>query len=266
MEKSTTIAYNDRGAMKQWSLEEAAEFAEKMASQYAETVISLINPSPHDRVLDVGCGPGTLAIPLARIVDSVTALDTSDGMLSVLKRRAGEERLGNIGFVKGFWRGAEPGVDIADEYDIVVASNCINLLGALERPAPEGRVRIDWDLEDALLKMNRVGRRVCITMPVTDFIDKDAAAFRSVGREYYPAPTNIHVYNVIYQLGLRSGISYFLRFNKGDKAVEKYIDSLSWMLTLRSEERERVRRDTESIKTEIENSVHVWTMISWARE
>lgn len=266
MDKSTTIAYDDRGAMKQWSPAEAEEFAEKMASQYAETVIGLINPSPHDRVLDVGCGPGTLSIPLARIVESVTALDTSEGMLSVLERRAGEERLENIRFVRRFWREAEPGADIADEYDLVIASNCINLLGALERPAPDGKVRIDWDLEDALLKMDRVGRRVCVTMPVTDFIDKDEAAFRSLGREYYPAPTNMHVYNVINQLGLRSGVNYFLLFNKGEKTVEKHLNSLSWMLSLRLEERERIRRDTESVKTEIENSVHVWTMISWTRE
>jgi len=266
MDKSTTIAYDDRGAMKQWSLAEAEKFAEKTASQYIDKVISLLSPAPEDKVLDVGCGPGTLTIPLARLVRSVTALDTSEGMLSVLKRRAAEDSLENIRIVKRFWREAEPGVDIANDYDIIVASNCINLLGAVERPTHDGKVIIDWNLEDALLKMNRVGRRVCVTMPVTDFIDKDVGAFRALGRDYFPAPTNINVYNVIYQLGLRSENNYFLRFNNGEKTFEKYLDSLSWMLSLKPEERERVRCETESNKSEIENSVHIWIMISWTGE
>lgn len=175
MKKSTTIAYDDRGAMKQWSLEEAEGFAEKTNPIYPETVIDLIKPLPNDRVLDVGCGPGTLSILLARRVESVTALDTSEGMLSVLKRRADEEGLGNIRCVKRFWREAEPGIDIAEEYDVVIASNCINLLGALEY-VEGGRVCVEWDLEDALHRLSRVGKRVHVTMPVTDFLDEDARA------------------------------------------------------------------------------------------
>jgi SAM-dependent methyltransferase len=266
MVRDTTIAYDDRGALKQWSPAEAESFYEKMNPQYAETVVGLVKPSAGDRVLDVGCGPGTLAIPLARLVGSVTALDTSEGMLGVLKRRAGEEGLGNIRCVKRFWREAEPGVDIEVDYDVVVASNCVNLLGALEHPTGSGRVRVEWDLEDALLRLNRVGKRVCVTMPVTDFLAEDAAAFDALGRKYHPAPTNIHVHNVMYHLGFKPSANYFLRLNRGDKAVEKYLDSLNWMLSLSPEERERARRGTESVKAVIENSVHVWTMLTWTRE
>ena len=252
--------------MKQWSKTEAEGFAEKTNPLYPKTVIDLIKPAPHDRVLDVGCGPGTLSIPLARRVESVTALDTSEGMLGVLKSCADAEGLENIMCVKRFWREAEPGVDIGEEYDLVVVSNCINLLGALEVPSEDGRVRVEWDLVDALRRLNRVARRVCVTMPVTDFLNEDVAAFRSLGREYHAAPSNIHVYNVIYQLGLRPGVSYFLRGNFGDKVVAKYLDSLNWMLSPRPEECERIRRGTESVKAEIENSVHVWTMITWDKE
>jgi len=265
MARDTTIAYDGCGALKQWSPDEARSFYEKTNPHYAETVIGLIKPSPLDKVLDVGCGPGTLAIPLARVVKSVTALDTSEGMLGTLKRRATEERLGNIRCVHGFWREAEPGIDIDEDYDIVIASNCINLLGAREHPSSGDSVRVEWDLENALRRLNRVGRRVCVTMPVTDFIAEDAEAFESLGRVYHPAPTNIHVYNVMYQLGIRPSVAYFLRYNRGDRAVEKYVDSLNWMLSLSPGERERVRRGTESVKEEIENRVHIWTMMSWTR-
>lgn len=44
-------------------------------------------------VLDLGCGPGRHALPLARAGLEVTAMDTSAQLLDELRRRAGEERL-----------------------------------------------------------------------------------------------------------------------------------------------------------------------------
>lgn len=51
------------------------------------------------RVLDAGCGPGRLSIPLARRVGSrgqVVALDVQEGMLEQVRRRAAEQRVNNI--------------------------------------------------------------------------------------------------------------------------------------------------------------------------
>jgi ubiquinone/menaquinone biosynthesis C-methylase UbiE len=51
------------------------------------------------RVLDAGCGPGRLTIPLARRVGTageVVALDVQEGMLERVRRRAAEHGLTNI--------------------------------------------------------------------------------------------------------------------------------------------------------------------------
>jgi 2-polyprenyl-3-methyl-5-hydroxy-6-metoxy-1,4-benzoquinol methylase len=51
------------------------------------------------RVLDAGCGPGRLTIPIARRVGSdgeVLALDVQDGMLERVRRRASREGLANV--------------------------------------------------------------------------------------------------------------------------------------------------------------------------
>lgn len=51
------------------------------------------------RVLDAGCGPGRLTIPLARRVapgGQVVALDVQEGMLEQVRRRASEQALSNI--------------------------------------------------------------------------------------------------------------------------------------------------------------------------
>ena len=48
------------------------------------------------RALDLGCGPGTLAIPLARMVGHVLALDASEAMLTEGRRRGSQANVGNI--------------------------------------------------------------------------------------------------------------------------------------------------------------------------
>jgi ubiquinone/menaquinone biosynthesis C-methylase UbiE len=62
-------------------------------------------PEPPARVLDVGAGTGALALLAAELGHRVTALDLSEGMLAVAKRKAAERGL-ELDFVVG--RAAEP--------------------------------------------------------------------------------------------------------------------------------------------------------------
>jgi ubiquinone/menaquinone biosynthesis C-methylase UbiE len=56
------------------------------------------------RVLDFGCGPGRLTIPVAKQIGpdgTVTAFDIQAGMLERVRAKAEHENLGNIQFVQG---------------------------------------------------------------------------------------------------------------------------------------------------------------------
>lgn len=67
----------------------------------AATIIHHLNIQPGMTVLDVGCGPGRLAIPLAHKVGpkgEIVAMDIQTGMLDKVKKKAQVENLTNISF------------------------------------------------------------------------------------------------------------------------------------------------------------------------
>lgn len=68
------------------------------------------------QVLDLGCGPGTIAIPLSRMVGRVVAVDPSDEMLSEARMRGQEAGCENIE-----WRRAraEEVTGVAETFNVV---------------------------------------------------------------------------------------------------------------------------------------------------
>lgn len=87
-------------------------------------------PEPPARVLDVGAGTGALSLLAADIGHRVTALDLSEGMLAVAKRKAAERGL-ELEFVVG--SGSEPPTG---PFDAVVERHVLWTL-----PDPDGALR-----------------------------------------------------------------------------------------------------------------------------
>lgn len=85
-----------------WAAE--GERYDRMNAGFGERIVAALGAQPGERILDVGCGNGALALAIAPQVapdGSVTGLDLSGPMLDNAARRAAEAGLGNVTFEKG---------------------------------------------------------------------------------------------------------------------------------------------------------------------
>lgn len=72
---------------------------------------------PEDTLLDVGAGTGRFAIPLARQIKQLTALDHARPMLDILQQKMWEQQLSNIEIVEVAWEFAQ-----VMPHDVVLAA------------------------------------------------------------------------------------------------------------------------------------------------
>ena len=80
-----------------------AAYYSRYRPQYPDEAIALLRDkfrlTKSSRVLDLGCGPGHLALPLSAIVGHVYAVDPNEEMLAEARRLANERGAENIEFI-----------------------------------------------------------------------------------------------------------------------------------------------------------------------
>ena len=200
------------------------EFWNKRSRRYSESLkhndrsmrmISRLDTDPECTVLDIGAGPGTLTIPLARIVKHVTVVEPSSGMLACLRANAADGGLTNITCINRRWEDATPGADL-DEYDVVIASYSLAML----------------DMKAALSKMNRVARRsvYLFTFAGDRAWDYNELWPRLYGEKYRAAPDYIYLYNILHGMGIHADVEitdteYKERFSSMDEVVEQWMEN-----------------------------------------
>jgi len=164
---------------------------ENMGNDRAMQVIDRFGVDADSSVIDIGCGPGTVSIPLARIAKSVTAVDPAHAMLDRLNEKAANEGLTNISILNKKWEEVDLGTDIIP-HDVVVASYSL----------------IMEDIREALLKMNAVAERgVCLFwFAGRPSWGNDALWPKLFGEEFVPGPDYIYLVNVLYHIGIHPNV------------------------------------------------------------
>ena len=92
-----------------------------MEKRYTLNQLNAFDTDKNDTVLDIGCGPGRISVPMAQRAKSVTSLDASDLMLNHCKDNARAAGVTNINWVKMNWEDAVLGKNV-EQHDIVIAS------------------------------------------------------------------------------------------------------------------------------------------------
>jgi SAM-dependent methyltransferase len=104
--------------------DESADMYNRMAKMekiYTLNQLNCFKTTKNDTVLDIGCGPGRISVPMAQRAGSVTALDQSGKMLAHCKRNAQEAGVTNLNPLQLDWKDAELGNNL-EQHDIVIAS------------------------------------------------------------------------------------------------------------------------------------------------
>src|ERR1700742_4930982 len=85
------------------ALWEKGDFTEIAAfmRQSGEVVVESLGITPPVRALDLGCGDGTTAVPLARLGADVLGIDIASNLVAAGNRRAAEAGLSNLKFQEG---------------------------------------------------------------------------------------------------------------------------------------------------------------------
>ena len=103
----------------------ARDFTQAVArGDYVEQFLDICRILPGETVLDVGAAAGTLAVPLASRVASITALEPSKVMRELLAERCRDGGIGNVRIVNGRWEDNWAALDI-EAHDVTIASRSL---------------------------------------------------------------------------------------------------------------------------------------------
>lgn len=159
--------------------------------ELVETLISRFKIGDNTTILDIGAGTGRLAVPLAKVAKSITAVEPSSGMLSILLRNAEKENLDNIDHIRNKWEEMDVGMDIRG-HDLVLACHSLGMM----------------DIEEALLKMNAVANDSCCIITfggkrIWDFSDLWPLLY---GEKFVPGPNYIYLVNILFSMGIDANV------------------------------------------------------------
>lgn len=155
-----------------WEKGDFTRLAQTMRES-GDALIDRIGVAPGMKVLDLGCGDGTTAVPSARRGAEVLGVDIAQNLVDAGNRRAREAGLGNLEFRHGDATNLE---ELADRsFDLVVS-----VFGAMFAPKPA-------DVAREMVRVTRPGGRVVMG----NWIPNDptlVAQILKVSAAYSPPP------------------------------------------------------------------------------
>lgn len=215
----------------EWNRRAVARSRREKGSDYAREFLRRVDFDGVRTALDMGCGSGNLAIPLAKRLEKVWACDFASEMLRLLKAAAVEEGVrGKIVARKLAW---------ADDWSRVPRADLVICSRAMDA----------MDMQGALAKMCAKAKvRCCLTIHAGGFF-LDGELREVLGRRTVPRPGYLYAVNMLAQMGYFVKVD-FLETQGGLEyaGVEEFVESVRWRAgELTRAEEGRVRRYAEGL-------------------
>jgi len=225
-----------------------------LGSDYSQAFLARMNLDGVRTALDIGCGSGNLALPLAQQLRKVYALDFSPEMLRLLQKNCRKEGVENIEVHCLAWEDVWKGIPTVD---LVVCSRAMGGKG----------------LKQSLQKMNRKARLRCyLTIHAGgSFLSPDLLEL--LDREIAPRPDYIYAVNLLYQMGIRAKVD-FLQSTGGMSyaSAARFIQSVQWRIgPLTPREKSRLRDYFKNLPRAEGGAAQTrhsfdWALLSWKKK
>ncbi|HRF57701.1 MAG TPA: class I SAM-dependent methyltransferase [Campylobacterales bacterium] len=219
-------------------------------SIYNEEFLARVDAKECSTLLDVGCGPGNLALRFARKFEKVYAMDYSDEMLRLLNQNAASKKIENIETIQASW---DDNWKELPNADIVVASRSMEVS----------------DMAQALTKLDeKANKRVYLTYKVGgSFVDTEV--LEAMGRRINAKPDFIYIVNILYKMGINPKVDYIESENKkiNFSDFEAFRESTFWSIgEMSDDEVAGLRRlfEDENFRKKPQKPTY-WAMISWEK-
>lgn len=165
-------------------------------SSYVDDFLKLAAIQPGETVLDMGCGSGALAVPLAAQGHEVIAADFSGGMLERTCEECEKAGVSGVKTVQMSWADdwVAHGVGV-DSVDVALASRSI----------------ATDDLEAALMKLAVTARRrACITLPTGSSPRVNERVLTALGLQNLLGRDHVYAFMILTNAGFRPTVDYIV--------------------------------------------------------
>ncbi len=133
MGNSQTLLGNDFFDHRQWDKEASCyDVMNSMEAEGTERELDLFDISDSDTVLDIGCGPGRMTIPIAKRAREVIAIDSSQAMIDICKRNTEEAGISNARCLRLDWERAED-YELLPQVDVIIQARWSGGASPLEK-------------------------------------------------------------------------------------------------------------------------------------
>ncbi len=224
------------------------------SNSYMKELLERLKIRPDANLLDIGCGSGSLAIPLSKQVRHVTALDYSPAMLDILKSRIAGQSIDNLTILNlDFLKAA---ISEIGRHDVVLLSRSLPLR----------------NLQESLYCVDQLALNRCYVTWKAGREESKARICKIAGLEYRPYPDYLIIVNLLFSMGIRSNVELFsstteLNYASIDDAIKSSLgnhqpDKTAYEnLRAYFDERLKIRDDFW-----YDRRTDTWALIWWKKE